>query len=97
MIIQMLSFQLSISRKDRTKTGHALGEPGSRSTHAEPQRDMPPIVCSLLRIIMHSAMVMGGSRNPQVIVRHSGWLSENEHSGDFFYPLNAITRHCPSL
>nr|XP_058970756.1 E3 ubiquitin-protein ligase rnf213-alpha-like [Pocillopora verrucosa] len=52
-------------KKDRTKTGHALGEPGSRSTHAEPQRDMPPIVCSLLRIIMHSAMVMGGSRNPQ--------------------------------
>ena len=46
---------------------------------------------------MHSAMVMGGSRNPQVIVRHSEWLSENEHSGDFFYPLNAITRHCSSL
>ncbi|XP_022803330.1 E3 ubiquitin-protein ligase rnf213-alpha-like isoform X2 [Stylophora pistillata] len=54
-------------REDRTKTGHALGEPGSRSTHAEPQRDMPPIVCSLLRIIMHSAMVMGASRNPQAI------------------------------
>ena len=68
MIIWALSsFQLSIFRKDRTKTGHALGEPGSRPTNAEPQRDMPPIVCSLLRIIMHSAMVMGASRNPQVI------------------------------
>ncbi|PFX19443.1 E3 ubiquitin-protein ligase RNF213 [Stylophora pistillata] len=52
--------------KDRTKTGHALGEPGSRPTNAEPQRDMPPIVCGLLRIIMHSAMVMGASKYPQV-------------------------------
>ena len=56
------------SRRDRTKTGHALGEPASRPTHAEPQRDMSPIVCSVLRIIMHSAMVMGASRNPQVII-----------------------------
>ncbi|XP_022800358.1 E3 ubiquitin-protein ligase rnf213-alpha-like [Stylophora pistillata] len=53
-------------KKDRTKTGHALGEPGSRPTNAEPQRDMPPIVCGLLRIIMHSAMVMGASKYPQV-------------------------------
>ncbi|XP_022806308.1 E3 ubiquitin-protein ligase rnf213-alpha-like [Stylophora pistillata] len=52
-------------KKDRTKTGHALGEPGSRPTNAEPQRDMPPIVCGLLRIIMHSAMVMGASKYPQ--------------------------------
>ncbi|XP_022796391.1 E3 ubiquitin-protein ligase rnf213-alpha-like isoform X1 [Stylophora pistillata] len=54
-------------REDRTKTGHALGEPSSRPTHAEPQRDMPPIVCSLLRIIMHSAMIMGASKNSQAI------------------------------
>ena len=68
MITQVVStFQLSISRKDRTKAGHVLGEPSSRLTNAEPQRDMPPIVCSLLRIIVHSAMVMGASRNPQVI------------------------------
>ncbi|KAJ7339392.1 hypothetical protein OS493_005787 [Desmophyllum pertusum] len=52
-------------RKDRTKTGHALGEPGSRPTCAEPQRKMSPIVCSLLRIAMHSAMVMGTCRNAQ--------------------------------
>ncbi|KAJ7339378.1 hypothetical protein OS493_005772 [Desmophyllum pertusum] len=52
-------------RKDKTKTGHALGEPGSRSTCAEPQRNMSPIVCSLLRIVMHSAMVTGACRNAQ--------------------------------
>lgn len=61
------ALKCSICREDRTKTGHALGEPGSRSTNAEPQRDMSPIVCSFLRIIMHSAMVMGAARNPQVI------------------------------
>ncbi|XP_022801884.1 E3 ubiquitin-protein ligase rnf213-alpha-like, partial [Stylophora pistillata] len=57
------------NRKDRTKTGHALGVPGSRPTHAEPQRDMPPVVCSLLRTLMQSAMVMGASKYPQEIAQ----------------------------
>ncbi|XP_068735057.1 LOW QUALITY PROTEIN: E3 ubiquitin-protein ligase rnf213-alpha-like [Montipora capricornis] len=52
-------------RQDRTKTGHALGDPGSRLTVAEPQRDLSPILCSLVRIVMHAAMVMGASRNAQ--------------------------------
>ncbi|XP_068731195.1 E3 ubiquitin-protein ligase rnf213-alpha-like [Montipora capricornis] len=50
-------------RQDRTKTGHALGDPGSRPTVAEPQRNLSPILCSLVRIVMHAAMVMGASRN----------------------------------
>ncbi|KAK2553290.1 E3 ubiquitin-protein ligase rnf213-alpha [Acropora cervicornis] len=52
-------------RQDRTKTGHALGEPGSRPTNAEPQRNLSPILCSLLRILMHASMVMGACKNAQ--------------------------------
>ena len=65
-MIVIYIFSLFNSRKDRTKTGHALGDPGSRPTCAEPQRKMSPIVCGLLRIIMHSAMVMGACRNAPV-------------------------------
>jgi len=65
----------SISREDRTKTGHALGDPDSRPTCAEPQRKMSPIVCGLLRIIMHSAMVMGACRNAPVSSLTSGNIS----------------------
>ncbi|XP_067057901.1 E3 ubiquitin-protein ligase rnf213-alpha-like isoform X3 [Acropora muricata] len=52
-------------RQDRTKTGHALGEPGSRLTNAEPQRNLSPILCSLLRILMHASMVMGACKNAE--------------------------------
>lgn len=78
MMIEMYFVNCSISRKDKTKTGHALGDPGSRPTCAEPQRKMSPIVCGLLRIIMHSAMVMGACRNAPVSSLTSGdifsWL-----------------------
>ena len=60
-------FNCKFSRKDNTKTGHAFGEAVSRPTIAEPQRNLSPILCSLLRIIMHSAMVVGACRNPQVM------------------------------
>ena len=75
-MIVIYIFYCSISRNDRTKTGHALGDPGSRATCAEPQRKMSPIVCGLLRIIMHSAMVMGACSNAAV---------SNLTPGAFFY------------
>ncbi|XP_068759451.1 E3 ubiquitin-protein ligase rnf213-alpha-like isoform X4 [Montipora capricornis] len=56
-------------RQDRTKTGHVLGEPGSRPTNAEPQRNLSPILCSLLRILMHASMVMGACKNAQATVQ----------------------------
>ena len=55
-------------RQDRTKTGHALGDPGSRPTVAEPQRNLSPILCSLVRIVMHAALVMGASRDAKVLL-----------------------------
>ena len=70
MIVIYIYF--SISRRDRTKAGHALGDPCSRPACAEPQRKMSPIVCGLLRIIMHSAMVMGACRNAPVSGLTSG-------------------------
>ena len=66
MYINVFCDRFKLFRADRTKTGHALGPPDSRPTTPEPQRNLAPIICSLLRIIMHSAMVMGACRNPQV-------------------------------
>ena len=66
MYINVFCDRFKLFRADRTKTGHALGPPDSRPTTPEPQRNLSPIMCSLLRIIMHSAMVMGACRNPQV-------------------------------
>ena len=66
MYINVFCDRPKLFRADRTKIGHALGPPDSRPTTPEPQRNLSPIICSLLRIIMHSAMVMGACRNPQV-------------------------------
>ena len=68
MYIHVFCDPFKLFRADRTKTGHALGPPDSRPTTPEPQRNLNPIICSLLRIIMHSAMVMGACRNPQVTI-----------------------------
>ena len=65
--LTVLTYCWYSSRQDRTKTGHALGEPGSRPTNAEPQRNLSPILCSLLRILMHASMVMGTCKNAQVM------------------------------
>ncbi|RMX46188.1 hypothetical protein pdam_00007847 [Pocillopora damicornis] len=72
-------------KKDRTKAGHVLGEPSSRLTNAEPQRDMPPIVCSLLRIIVHSAMVIGASRNPQATAQLITPSCSSQSVGQFLW------------
>ena len=66
MYINVFFDRPKLFRADRTKTGHALGPPDSRPTTPEPRRNLSSVMCSLLRIIMHSAMVMGACRNPQV-------------------------------
>lgn len=72
-------------RADRTKTGHALGPPDSRPTTPEPQRNLNPIICSLLRIIMHSAMVMGACRNPQAASQLITPPCDPEHVAEFLW------------
>ena len=53
-------------RVDRTSTGHVLGDPLSRPKVCAPERNLSPVVVSVLRLLMHSAMVLGTTRRPQV-------------------------------
>ena len=54
---------LSIFRGDRSNKGHILGAPKG-ITVAE--RDLTPAMVSLMRIILHSAMMAGAQENPEV-------------------------------
>lgn len=52
-----------IFRIDRSNKGHILGAP-KRFTVTE--RDLSPAMVSLLRIILHSAMITGAQEHPEV-------------------------------
>ena len=55
-------FPLFFSRVDRSNKGHILGAPQK----AVAERDLSPAMVSLLRLILHSTMLAGGCRQPQV-------------------------------
>lgn len=55
------TFSLSV---DRSTKGHILGVP--QKSIAE--RDLSPATVSLLRIILHSAMLVSASRQPEVTI-----------------------------
>ena len=54
-------------RGDRTSTGHVLGNPQTRPLAAVPERTMSPVVLSVVRLLMHSSMIMGACTDPAVI------------------------------
>lgn len=45
------------SRGDRTQVGHVLGSPDKRSMLPEPERNLSPSGCALIRILLHSVLV----------------------------------------
>lgn len=57
------TFSLSV---DRSTKGHILGVP--QKSIAE--RDLSPATVSLLRIILHSAMLVSASRQPEVTIKN---------------------------
>ena len=59
-------FNVSFSSGDRTSTGHVLGQPNTRPITAVPERTMSPVVLSVVRLLMHSAMIMGACTHPAV-------------------------------
>ena len=61
-------FNVSRSRGDRTSKGHVLGQPNTRPVAAIPERTMSPVVLSVVRLLMHSSMIMGACTDPAVCV-----------------------------
>ena len=48
-----------ICREDTTQTGHLLGPAQHLSKQATPERDLSPVACTIIRLIMHAALVWG--------------------------------------
>lgn len=53
---------LLLVRHDRSSTGHILGDP----QRIIAERDLSPANVSLLRVILHSAMLAGAYQQPEV-------------------------------
>ena len=48
-----------VYREDSTQTGHLLGPAQNLSKQATPERDLSPVVCTIIRLIIHAALVWG--------------------------------------
>ena len=48
-----------IYREDTTQTGHLLGPAQHLSKQATPERDLSPVACTIIRLIIHAALVWG--------------------------------------
>ena len=55
-----------IFREDRSNKGHILGTP---KRIVGPERDLSPTIVSLLRFILHSAMLSAAQEQPEVDIR----------------------------
>ena len=44
-------------REDTTQTGHILGQAQHLSKQATPERDLFPVACTVIRLIMHATLV----------------------------------------
>ncbi|NXL76857.1 RN213 ligase, partial [Leptocoma aspasia] len=62
-------FHLSRSRRDRTQTGHVLGDVEHRRTLGMSDRGVTPVGFVLLRLLTHLSMLLGASRHPQCLGR----------------------------
>ncbi|XP_074199996.1 E3 ubiquitin-protein ligase RNF213 isoform X3 [Camelus bactrianus] len=55
------------NNRDRTQTGHVLGSPPPRGVAVVSDRALSPVVFLLIRLLMHLAMLLGASCNPQAL------------------------------
>ena len=48
-----------VYREDTTQTGHLLGPAQHLTKQATPERDLSPVACTIMRLIMHAALIWG--------------------------------------
>ncbi|XP_077022284.1 E3 ubiquitin-protein ligase RNF213 isoform X2 [Tamandua tetradactyla] len=66
--IPQAGFQVINDNTDRTQTGHVLGSPGARGAATASDRGLAPVAFILIRLLTHLAMLLGASRQPQVLI-----------------------------
>ncbi|NXG38715.1 RN213 ligase, partial [Dromaius novaehollandiae] len=62
-------FQEFRNNKDRTQTGHILGDAQRRKTMGVSDRAMSPVVFLLIRLLTHLTMLLGATKDPQSLER----------------------------
>ncbi|XP_067914752.1 E3 ubiquitin-protein ligase rnf213-alpha [Heterodontus francisci] len=60
---------LRASTMDRTQAGHVLGDPSKRETVVAPDRQMSVVSFLLIRLMTHTAMILGTVQNSQSVAR----------------------------
>ncbi|XP_012308178.2 E3 ubiquitin-protein ligase RNF213 isoform X2 [Aotus nancymaae] len=53
---------------DRTQTGHVLGNPQQRDLVVTCDRELPPLVFILIRLLTHLALLLGAAQSPQALM-----------------------------
>ncbi|XP_042303497.1 LOW QUALITY PROTEIN: E3 ubiquitin-protein ligase RNF213, partial [Sceloporus undulatus] len=61
-------FQRAQTIVDRTQTGHVLGDPTKREAKIASERQMPPVVLILIRLLTHLALLLGATKDPQSLL-----------------------------
>uniref|UniRef100_A0A670Y6Z8 RING-type E3 ubiquitin transferase n=1 Tax=Pseudonaja textilis TaxID=8673 RepID=A0A670Y6Z8_PSETE len=56
-------------RKDRTQTGHILGDPRKRGPVITSERELSPAVLILIRLLTHFALLLGASNDAQSLLQ----------------------------
>ncbi|XP_062976188.1 E3 ubiquitin-protein ligase RNF213-like [Elgaria multicarinata webbii] len=62
-------FQKAQLSRDRTQTGHVLGDPRKRGAEIASDREMSPSVLLVIRLLTHLALLVGATKNPQSLLQ----------------------------
>uniref|UniRef100_A0ABM5FN25 E3 ubiquitin-protein ligase RNF213 isoform X1 n=1 Tax=Pogona vitticeps TaxID=103695 RepID=A0ABM5FN25_9SAUR len=61
--------ELKNNIRDRTQTGHVLGDPSKREAKTGSERKMSPAVLILIRLLTHLALFLGAAKDPQSVLQ----------------------------
>ncbi|XP_037593188.1 E3 ubiquitin-protein ligase RNF213 [Cebus imitator] len=61
-------FKMVSNNEDRTQTGHVLGNPQQRDLVVTCDRELPPLVFILIRLLTHLALLLGAAQSPQALM-----------------------------
>uniref|UniRef100_A0A5F8GPQ3 Ring finger protein 213 n=1 Tax=Monodelphis domestica TaxID=13616 RepID=A0A5F8GPQ3_MONDO len=62
-------FNVIRNNVDRTQSGHVLGNPHDRGVMVVSDREISPVIFSLLRLLTHLAMLLGTAQNAQALMK----------------------------
>ncbi|XP_044530479.1 E3 ubiquitin-protein ligase RNF213 [Gracilinanus agilis] len=62
-------FNVIRNNVDRTQSGHVLGNPHDRGVMVVSDREISPVIFSLLRLLTHLAMLLGTAQNTQALMK----------------------------